>query len=67
MAVRNDYLSHNGIKTHYYVLIELVKFFNYEELVTLQFKSKDWYWNAYYEGPIKLHKEFIIPVSHTPI
>lgn len=43
---------------HMIRLNELVKFFNYEEQVKLQFKSKDWYWNAYFEGPIKLHKEF---------
>ncbi len=55
----------NGIKTHDDVLNELVKFFNYEEQVKLQFKSKDWYWNAYFEGPIKLHKEFTIPVKFT--
>lgn len=65
LVVRNDYLSHNGIKTHDDVLNELVKFFNYEEQVKLQFKSKDWYWNAYFEGPIKLHKEFTIPVKFT--
>ncbi|WP_191961197.1 phage tail domain-containing protein, partial [Staphylococcus aureus] len=65
LVVRNDYLSHNGIKTYDDVLNELVKFFNYEEQVKLQFKSKDWYWNAYFEGPIKLHKEFTIPVKFT--
>ncbi|HCY0445776.1 TPA: phage tail family protein, partial [Staphylococcus aureus] len=65
LVVRNDYLSHNGFKTHDDVLNELVKFFNYEEQVKLQFKSKDWYWNAYFEGPIKLHKEFAIPVKFT--
>ena len=24
--------------------------------VPLQFKSQDWYWNAYFEGPIELDK-----------
>ena len=25
-------------------------------IVPLQFKSQDWYWNAYFEGPIELDK-----------
>ncbi|AUJ52965.1 phage tail protein [Staphylococcus hominis subsp. hominis] len=56
LIVRNDYLSSGGIKTHDDVLNELVKFFDYDHTVPLQFKSQDWYWNAYFEGPIELEK-----------
>ncbi|MCO4332848.1 phage tail family protein, partial [Staphylococcus hyicus] len=54
MIIHNDYLSHSGIKSHDDILNELVKFFNYDNQVKLQFKSKQWYWNAYFEGPIEL-------------
>ena len=56
LIVRNDYLSSGGIKTHDEVLNELVKFFDYDRSVPLQFKSQNWYWNAYFEGPIELEK-----------
>ncbi|MCH4479898.1 phage tail family protein [Staphylococcus haemolyticus] len=56
LIVRNDYLSSDGIKTHDDVLNELVKFFDYDHSVSLQFKSQKWYWNAYFEGPIELEK-----------
>lgn len=56
LIVRNDYLSSDGIKTHDGVLNELVKFFDYDHSVPLQFKSQKWYWNAYFEGPIELEK-----------
>lgn len=56
LIVRNDYLSSDGIKTHDEVLNELVKLFDYDHAVPLQFKSQDWYWNAYFEGPIELDK-----------
>ncbi|SUM72720.1 phage distal tail protein [Staphylococcus hominis] len=56
LIVRNDYLSSGGIKTHDDVLNELVKLFDYDHAVPLQFKSQDWYWNAYFEGPIELDK-----------
>lgn len=56
LIVRNDYLSSGGIKTHDDVLNELVKFFDYDHSVPLQFKSQKWYWNAYFEGPIELEK-----------
>ena len=56
LIVRNDYLSSGGIKTHDDVLNELVKFFDYDHAVPLQFKSQKWYWNAYFEGPIELEK-----------
>lgn len=56
LIVRNDYLSSDGIKTHDDVLNELVKFFDYDHSVPLQFKSQKWYWNAYFEGPIELEK-----------
>lgn len=56
LIIRNDYLSSGGIKTHDDVLNELVKFFDYDHSVPLQFKSQKWYWNAYFEGPIELEK-----------
>lgn len=56
LIVRNDYLSSGGIKTHDDVLNELVKFFDYDHSVPLQFNSQKWYWNAYFEGPIELEK-----------
>ncbi|WP_053022152.1 phage distal tail protein [Staphylococcus haemolyticus] len=56
LIIRNDYLSSDGIKTHDDVLNELVKFFDYDHSVSLQFKSQKWYWNAYFEGPIELEK-----------
>ena len=54
LIIRNDYLSSGGVKTHDEVLNDLVKF-DYDH-VPLQFKSQDWYWNAYFEGPIELDK-----------
>ncbi|MEB7433349.1 phage distal tail protein [Staphylococcus pasteuri] len=57
LIVHNDYLSHGGIKTHDDVLNELVRFFNYEEAVPLQFTTQNWYWNAYFDGPIELKKD----------
>ena len=56
LIIRNDYLSSGGEKTHDEVLNELVKLFDYDHAVPLQFKSQDWYWNAYFEGPIELEK-----------
>lgn len=56
LIVRNDYLSSGGVKTHDEVLNELVKLFDYDHAVPLQFKSQNWYWNAYFEGPIELDK-----------
>ncbi|WP_145414740.1 phage distal tail protein [Staphylococcus haemolyticus] len=56
LIIRNDYLSSGGTKTHDDVLNELVKFFDYDRSVPLQFKSQNWYWNAYFEGPIELEK-----------
>lgn len=56
LIIRNDYLSSGGEKTHDEVLNELVKLFDYDDAVPLQFKSQDWYWNAYFEGPIELDK-----------
>lgn len=65
LCVRNDYLSSGGVKNHDEVLHELVKFFNYSQSVKLQFGSKKWYWNAYFEGPINLPKELTTPVQFT--
>lgn len=56
LIIRNDYLSSGGVKTHDEVLNDLVKLFDYDHAVPLQFKSQDWYWNAYFEGPIELDK-----------
>ena len=56
LIIRNDYLSSGGVKTHDEVLNELVKLFDYDHAVPLQFKSQNWYWNAYFEGPIELDK-----------
>ena len=56
LIVLNDYLSSGGEKDHDTILHELTRFFNHNKEVTLQFKSKDWYWNAYFEGPIELNK-----------
>ncbi|WP_323708386.1 phage tail family protein [Mammaliicoccus sciuri] len=57
LIVRNDNLSPGGIKSHDEILERLTEFFNYDEAVKLQFKSKNWYWNAYFDGPIELQKE----------
>ena len=59
LIIRNDYLSHGGMKKLDDVLNEVVRFFNYDEPVKLQFTSQDWYWNAYIEGPIELDKDRI--------
>lgn len=56
LIIRNDYLSSGGVKTHDEVLNDLVKLFDYDHAVPLQFKSQKWYWNAYFEGPIELEK-----------
>ncbi|EGQ2872431.1 TPA: phage tail protein [Staphylococcus pseudintermedius] len=52
LIVRNDYLA--GRKTHDDILNEVVKFFDYEEPVKLQFSTKGWYWNAYFDGPFEI-------------
>ncbi|UXR70299.1 phage tail family protein [Staphylococcus sp. IVB6246] len=52
LIVRNDYLA--GRKTHDEILNEIVKFFDYDEAVKLQLSKKDWYWYAYFDGPIEL-------------
>ncbi|NJH87205.1 phage tail protein, partial [Staphylococcus agnetis] len=54
LVISNDRLAHSGMKSHDDILNELVKFFNYDKSVKLQFKSKEWYWNAHFEGPIEL-------------
>lgn len=59
LIIRNDYLSHGGMKKLDDVLNEVVRFFNYDDPVKLQFTSQDWYWNAYIEGPIELDKDRI--------
>ncbi|WP_281183079.1 phage distal tail protein [Staphylococcus schleiferi] len=57
LVVHNDFLSSGGVKSHDYILEELVKFFNYDEPVKLQLKSKKWYWNAYFEGPLEVNSK----------
>ncbi|EIS6533729.1 phage tail family protein [Staphylococcus pseudintermedius] len=57
MVVHNDYLAHGGIKSHDDILSELVKFFDYDRAVKLQLKSKKWYWNAYFEGPLEINNK----------
>ncbi|PCE18394.1 phage tail domain-containing protein [Staphylococcus pseudintermedius] len=52
LIVRNDYLA--GRKTHDDILNEVVKFFDYEEPVKLQFSTKGWYWNAYFDGHFEI-------------
>ncbi|UXS45367.1 phage tail family protein [Staphylococcus delphini] len=52
LIVRNDYLV--GRKTHDEILNEIVKFFDYDVPVKLQLSKKDWYWYAYFDGPIEL-------------
>ncbi|HGH5538427.1 TPA: phage tail domain-containing protein [Staphylococcus pseudintermedius] len=52
LIVRNDYLA--GRKPHDDILNEVVKFFDYEEPVKLQFSTKGWYWNAYFDGPFEI-------------
>lgn len=55
LIVLNDYIS--GKKSYDDIANELTKFFDYDEPVKLQFESKDWYWNAEFEGPIEIYKE----------
>ncbi|ASN69337.1 hypothetical protein 10S14_15 [uncultured Caudovirales phage] len=59
LIIRNDYISHGGMKDLNDVTNEVVKFLNYDEPVKLQFTSQKWYWNAYIEGPIELDKDRI--------
>lgn len=59
LIIRNDYLSPGGMKKLDDVLNEVVKFFDYDKAVKLQFTSQKWYWNAYIEGPIELNKDRI--------
>lgn len=63
LIVRNDlHLTKENIKKHDDIANELVKFFNYDDPVKLQFSSKDWYWLAYFDGPIEIPntpREFI--------
>ncbi len=45
-------------KTHDDILEELVEFFDIDNLKPkkLKFKSQNWYWFAYFDGPLKLPK-----------
>lgn len=57
LIVRNDYLSAGKLKDHDTIIYELTRFFNYDKEVKLQFLSQNWYWNAWFEGPIELNKK----------
>ncbi|AVQ34425.1 phage tail protein [Staphylococcus muscae] len=57
LVVHNDKLSAEGIKTHDDINNALAKFFDYNEAVKLQFKSKNWYWNARFEGPFEINNK----------
>ncbi|GAB0335385.1 phage tail family protein [Staphylococcus pseudintermedius] len=52
LIARNDYLV--GRKNHDEILNELTKFFNYNEPVKLQLSKKNWFWYAYFDGPIEV-------------
>ncbi|WP_353418191.1 phage tail family protein [Staphylococcus delphini] len=57
LIARNDYLV--GRKNHDEIVNELVKFFDYDAPVKLQLSEKNWYWKAYFDGPIE-----IVSVNH---
>ncbi|QHW36854.1 phage tail protein [Staphylococcus ursi] len=57
LVIHNDYLAHSGIKSHDDILSELVEFFDFDKSVKLQFKSKKWYWNVYFEGPLEINSK----------
>ncbi|EHT3698286.1 phage tail family protein [Staphylococcus pseudintermedius] len=52
LIARNDYLV--GRKNHDEILNELTKFFNYNGPVKLQLSKKNWFWYAYFDGPIEV-------------
>ncbi|WP_086037640.1 phage tail domain-containing protein, partial [Staphylococcus aureus] len=58
LIIQNEKLSPGGEKTHDDILEALVKFFNIKDLTPkkLKFKSQNWYWFAYFDGPLKLPK-----------
>lgn len=58
LIIRNEKLSPGGEKTHDDILEALVKFFDIKDLTPkkLKFKSQNWYWYAYFDGPIKIPK-----------
>lgn len=47
LIVSNEHLSHGGMKKHDDILNEIVRFFDYDYEVPLQFMTQDWYWNAF--------------------
>ncbi|WP_165885628.1 phage distal tail protein [Staphylococcus chromogenes] len=57
LIARNDYLV--GRKNHDEIVNELVKFFDYDAPVKLQLSEKNWYWKAYFDGPIE-----IVSINH---
>ncbi|EMM3963016.1 TPA: phage tail family protein, partial [Staphylococcus aureus] len=58
LIIRNEVLAPGGQKTHDDILEELVEFFDIDNLKPkkLKFKSQNWYWFAYFDGPLKLPK-----------
>ncbi|MCP6559380.1 hypothetical protein NL501_29600, partial [Klebsiella pneumoniae] len=56
LIVSNEHLSHGGMKKHDDILNEIVRFFDYDYEVKLQFMTQDWYWNAFFEGPVEIDK-----------
>lgn len=56
LIVSNEHLSHGGMKKHDDILNEIVRFFDYDYEVPLQFMTQDWYWNAFFEGPVEIDK-----------
>lgn len=57
LVIHNDKLASEGIKSYDDINNALTKFFDYDEAVKLQFKSKDWYWNARFEGPFEINNK----------
>lgn len=53
LIIKNEWLTQD--KDYDTIVNELVKFLDYgENPVQLRIKSKQWYWNAYFEGPIEI-------------
>lgn len=67
LVIVNEWLSEK--KSHDEILNALAVFFDYGNAVKLKLKSQDWYWWAYFDGPIELSpdikqfEEFTIKVK----
>ncbi|EHT8049510.1 phage tail family protein [Staphylococcus pseudintermedius] len=44
---------------HDSVLNDVVKLFNYNEEVTIQFSDMNWYWKGFIDGPLNIPKSFL--------